>query len=583
MRTYRFYVLLLTAALLLAPSAVRAAGLADTVEQDRPEIPQVEGKIPLIIGRPVTNLGDQELKNKWLLLLCESYLYFRFDGIPVFDIASPDTLSKLIAVYRDYSVAVSKSQYAKAASRIDVPFLLYLQCEYNPLVRQGQLSLGEQYRCFYELSATDKRETYLGGSKSFPLKEMGTVFDGFITDILNAFHIPREGRNERFLKTDVAGEDARSLKRLGQLLASARRLDTKAWAKLEEHADKLMRKSPDMLLGYYALAKLAGRQGRFKAAARYADNLMIKLGKAFPPGYLMAMRYARLAEDYERALNVAELAEGMPQIEDELIEEVALCYEAQGEGKGAVEVYKNILAKDPENMAALIYFAKTYNADNRAAQALEMAERALEVDPENQTASIEKARSLIALDKTDEALAILEKVSSAAYSDPKMHELMGDALVEKKMFEKAIESYNRSLISAPKNPDVRLKLASAHVAIEDYAAASEAFVALFNLDPDNYKHHLIEAGAMAQKAGDEAEAKMLYERYLARGYENDTVSVRLARLLFDDGKYERTASLLTTLDGAKKNPDMLRLIVASYEKLGQDSTAAVYREKLEEK
>lgn len=291
----------------------------DTTAQAEAAPEAVEnGSIGLLIARPISKYGQQELIDTWLLRLCEAYFYFRLQGVPALRIVATDTLEQMLSDYQGYRGGIEKPRYRRAAEKLSVPYLLVLQIERGALSRGGQISIGKDTGFFGELYSVDGDSTVMAESISFPLRQLGPRLDGFILRLLESTGIPEEKQNTTFLRTPVTGQNARALKKLGEMIDRAEPYYEEKTAKeLEEELTELLSDHSRLTFGYYAAGRLFANASHPERAARFFHAVVNRLGATYPPAFVTTADQYRRANLCSQALRLLDRAEGMETVAGE--------------------------------------------------------------------------------------------------------------------------------------------------------------------------------------------------------------------------------------------------------------------------
>lgn len=289
--------------------------------------------VKVIITRPVTKYGNAELKDKWLLLLCENHLNFRFKGIESVSIVPPETLSKLLKDYKDYKNPVTLDKYSEVAKKLSVSYIIYLQCEYYKFASEMQVNLGDDINFFGKLLSIDTDTSLFVDAQQFPLRKLGFKLDKFISKVIQKLAIETTDINRQFLETAIMSKDDKEVKKLGELLAAINGPDAIEWNKFFKKYKKILKSEPEMLIGYYAGVELCEAARKYEEGASFAHHLIDLLDVNYPHNYVDATRLYRLSGDYEEALRIVESAPKNVLINNDVEKEKALLYKKMGKMK----------------------------------------------------------------------------------------------------------------------------------------------------------------------------------------------------------------------------------------------------------
>jgi len=550
---------------------------ANTKDTSKTPYELVAGKkmaiLPLIIMRPITEYSSSSLKNWWLLYLCETYLHFKLGVVPALRIISPDTLSALLFNYKEYKKVVPLDDYRDVARKLAVPYLLYLECKDVPMLQSGGLAAGNDVNILGKLSSVDGDVAIANVSTQCALKDLGPTLDRFMLDIVDKLGIPPEKQNRAFLETALLGDKKNSMKKLGEMLVAEKTIPEKEFQKFLKQYNEVLAQDKQMSIGYYAGAKFCDARKEYPAATDFSNTLVIQLQQKYPPAFLMTIRFYRLIQKYEDALRMIARAEGIEGIEDTLMREKARCYAATGDKREAADLYAQILKKDKKHFDALLYCAQAANNNSKAQDALSYANRLLKVAPNNREGLFEKAKALNSLANYEEALQCLTTLLSGGKADAQVYLLAGDIHALQNNTVKAIELYDQYLNSQPKDAAVLLKLAKLQTTAKQYRGVVESYQALFDIDKNAYKDQLIEAGMLLENEKNISGAKAAYQKFLDAGFEDEKVTLRLARITFQEQGYQQTSTLLRKLPENSLTLEYKKMLGISYFKTDLDELA----------
>ncbi len=112
--------------------------------------------------------------------------------------------------------------------------------------------------------------------------------------------------------------------------------------------------------------------------------------------------------------------------------------------------------------------------------------RALELNPDFSEAQNNLGAVYFLLREWDQAILCFQKAASnLMYKTPYFaYENMGEAYYNKGEYQQAVESYKKSIASAPEYPGSRLKLAQLYIILERHDEAAEELKMVLEIDPD---------------------------------------------------------------------------------------------------
>uniref|UniRef100_I2Q345 Tfp pilus assembly protein PilF n=1 Tax=Desulfovibrio sp. U5L TaxID=596152 RepID=I2Q345_9BACT len=195
---------------------------------------------------------------------------------------------------------------------------------------------------------------------------------------------------------------------------------------------------------------------------------------------------------------------------------------AEGNAKGAVVIYKNLLEGNPEDREARFELAKTYFELGKPDQSAREAEQlAVLADP---PAGIHLllGKALVAQAKTEEAL---QELSAHLAQDPdsaEAWEYVGHAHARTKHLDEAAEAYEHSLALDRKRTGVWIELVATRVLQNQIPEAQAQVEALLAANPDNQGGlHLL---AQIQTMNNDMDAALATYRTLNAKYPTDIKS-----------------------------------------------------------
>lgn len=145
--------------------------------------------------------------------------------------------------------------------------------------------------------------------------------------------------------------------------------------------------------------------------------------------------------------------------EDMKVAEVALM---NGKPESAMDLYRKLLAANPDEPQLLLLMGSAANQASRYDEALHYLQRGIEL---NQSSAIyrELGRSWLALGETEQATSALEESVRLEASDDVAQNSLGVSYSLNKQYSKARESYSHALSLMPSSNEYRNNLAMAWI------------------------------------------------------------------------------------------------------------------------
>ncbi|MBW2484129.1 MAG: tetratricopeptide repeat protein [Deltaproteobacteria bacterium] len=168
-------------------------------------------------------------------------------------------------------------------------------------------------------------------------------------------------------------------------------------------------------------------------------------GTRKPSFYILLASLYRENKEVERARETYELAGGLYPDDIDLLYNYGIFLEKIGEQENAMTKMQAVLAKDPDNGAALNYVGYTW-ADNNVhlEKALEYIRKAVELMPDDGYVRDSLGWVLYKMGDIEQAIIELERASELVADDPIIKEHLGDVYLQAGQFEKALAAYKQA-------------------------------------------------------------------------------------------------------------------------------------------
>lgn len=134
------------------------------------------------------------------------------------------------------------------------------------------------------------------------------------------------------------------------------------------------------------------------------------------------------------------------------------------------------------------------------------------------------------------AIEVLTRAAALKPDDATIQSNLGAALATAGRFEKAAKCFLAALRRTPGDVDIRLNLGRAQRELGQYGAARENLVAALAAAPDNIEF-LVEAARASLGDGDAADAELYLRKALAIDPDNQPARRELVRALYESGRY----------------------------------------------
>jgi tetratricopeptide (TPR) repeat protein len=168
-------------------------------------------------------------------------------------------------------------------------------------------------------------------------------------------------------------------------------------------------------------------------------------GTRKPSFYILLASLYRENKEVERARETYEQADGLYPDDIDLLYNYGIFLEKIGEQENAMVKMQAVLAKDPDNGAALNYVGYTW-ADNNVhlEKALEYIRKAVELMPDDGYVRDSLGWVLYKMGDIEQAIIELERASEMVADDPIIKEHLGDVYLQADQFEKALAAYKQA-------------------------------------------------------------------------------------------------------------------------------------------
>jgi len=212
------------------------------------------------------------------------------------------------------------------------------------------------------------------------------------------------------------------------------------------------------------------------------------------PQFLLGVKF------FQKAVR---LAENRYRNNDKKIGEL---YQKIGKQEKAIEKFRSVLAKDPNDADSLFYIAQILYQRGKPKEAKDVISKVLYLNPNHYNSNILLSKILIETGKIDEAISLLKKMQKNFPSDNKIIALLAVANEKSGNQKEATKSY----IEAG-------NLAKNELMIDD----SEKFIQKASMLEPNNSSILVERGKLYMRLGDYDKAAKFFKKAIMLNPEND--------------------------------------------------------------
>jgi tetratricopeptide (TPR) repeat protein len=365
----------------------------------------------------------------------------------------------------------------------------------------------------------------------------------------------------------------------------------------------------DMTSAWYALAQIAEKQGEWEKLY----GLLSKVIERDPKHMDAQLKLGRLllaAGQLDKALATSDNTLALDKDNPSVISLRAAVLYKLNDKKGAVEHANAALAKDPNNIDALVVLATERLEGQDANKAIEYLDRALKLNEKNVALQLVKVQALESMANLDSAEAIFRKLI-AYYPDVRqLRHILARFYLAHGRKDAAEAEYRAIAAENPTDVEARLDVVRFVGSMNGTAAALRELEGYIAKDPDNHKlkfalvglyqsgndrktaetvlRSIIEKssdnedgikakGLLAASllgVGDKKQARVLMQEVLDKDQRNEQGLLLKAGMAIDDRNYDQAiADLRTILRDAPNSARALMMLGQAHELSGQAALA----------
>jgi tetratricopeptide (TPR) repeat protein len=285
--------------------------------------------------------------------------------------------------------------------------------------------------------------------------------------------------------------------------------------------EKTLELKPDFHEALFALGNLLSIESPEKARRYLEDYLAQNPGNSAEAAYqlsLMAQRSGRLAD--AATYLKRSIAQDPANLQSRI--QLGQLYEMMRDTQSAVAEYREVLQRDPDNVALLDHLGELLYAVDDAAGARGLFEKAKALAPANATTCLWLALLAEGDLKFDEAARHIRE-SEALADDPSLHLRLSYYLTQGNRLEEAVEVLETAHKRWPDNTELAYFLALGYDDLRKPAKAIELLRAVVRGQPE-HRDARFQLGAMYEKTGDIGKAEEQF-RELLKVYPQDAAAL----------------------------------------------------------
>lgn len=280
-------------------------------------------------------------------------------------------------------------------------------------------------------------------------------------------------------------------------------------AELLRHAYEL---SPGSMGLLEKLSRAFLKAGNSREALPYLEELHQRRPADRAVRNDLARLYYELGED-EKARTLLIATANDEDVELPMLVITARVHDRLGLQNLAVEYWKKIVARQPDNREGRDRLLKYYEQEGQGPEALEYLLALLEQNPEK----------------------------------PGMLKRVGQIYAGMTRFSEALPYFERYIALRPDDKEVLRLVIDIHSALGNKQKSIAALDRFFTLEPEPDRDNLLQAGRLYEAGGRYEDAVKVYERILKTGPDDTEILARLARALLAAGKEEAASGIWTRL------------------------------------
>lgn len=219
---------------------------------------------------------------------------------------------------------------------------------------------------------------------------------------------------------------------------------------------------------------------------------------------------------------------------------LGLTLEAAGRLEEAIEAFKSTHALDPHNHQALVSLGVNLGRIDQPTEALAALGKAVALEPSNESAYCPQIAALTMLNRHDEAEQVYYLARQIRDECPVCCAHLGESLLQRRLFEKAIWCFKEAARLDPRMPRVHARLAAAYAALGQPEQALRLYLRDLREDPGNIGT-LLDLGQHLFAMDRLAEAAEKFRRILELEPANSDAHFHLGQIALKAQHYQAAA------------------------------------------
>jgi len=241
--------------------------------------------------------------------------------------------------------------------------------------------------------------------------------------------------------------------------------------------------------------------------------------------------------DIESALKYLQIGEQFNPLNDELLYELALCYEHQGDKVKAADTYSRIIKIEPYSAEAWFNLAQMYFASNQLDDALHAFEYARTINPFDALTCMQKGHAHFQKQEYQEALEEFFAYEEMTDHGGHTYLFIGECYERLEKYTDAINYYMKVLGQDPDNFDALIGLTVCHLEQDLYHESMPYIKRAIELQNDDADAWIYFAEAL-MGIEDSATALLAYLKSIDFNPNQPDTLMNIAAILMDQHEYE---------------------------------------------
>ncbi len=494
-----------------------------------------QNSINLLLAIPINASENPSESNTWLKGLLESYFHFRISANHTVKLIPPQKVYQSVMSKVSDPSQIDLIPYSEIAKELGATHILQQNYELN--------KDGKRVHYYAEISSVKKSKQYNSFERDFTIDHLSSTLDSCILWSFTEAGITFNQENlGRFFKVRIVSKDLYDIGTLGKIVQRRYSATRKDLQTSQKALHQIVKRDPHNLLAQYTAAQFSEElQKNVEAAELF--RVLLEILPNHAKLYLHYAKTSRLSGNHSVALTCAANAENKKIITSALMLEGALALEAMGKSSKARKAYSVILAKNKNELSALLFFARDWNQQKQPSKALEYCNKIFMLYPNNASAHLEKGKALSLQKKYAEAIKSLKVSAKLMPQSSEPYRLIGDIHCLCGEYKEAASIYEKALVKDPKDFKLTMMTVDMWDKSKEYQQSYQSLSKAENHFPDNLEIQK-RLGLTSAILNDTANALFHLENYINKGGKDSEVFFTLGSLYNAKGLFNKAFYML---------------------------------------